>query len=74
MFYCLLTDNYVMNFFQLLDNFESLCKLYSKSKNVIAKEGIPPFYVKNLVETNDYLNEVFIVYVQFNSNQCLLNL
>nr|CAB3241738.1 eukaryotic translation initiation factor 3 subunit C [Phallusia mammillata] len=44
---------------RLADEFDNLCKLYVKSKNVILKEGIPRFYTRNLVETEDYINELW---------------
>nr|XP_039247458.1 eukaryotic translation initiation factor 3 subunit C-like [Styela clava] len=44
---------------KVLDDFDNLCKQYVKAKNVIAKEGIPPFYIRNLVETEDHINELW---------------
>ncbi|XP_076800416.1 eukaryotic translation initiation factor 3 subunit C-like [Clavelina lepadiformis] len=44
---------------KLLDEFENITKFYNKSKAVILKEGIPRFYIKILVETEDYVNELW---------------
>ncbi|KAI6178388.1 Eukaryotic translation initiation factor 3 subunit C [Aphelenchoides besseyi] len=44
---------------KLLTSFESLNKSYEKTKPVIAREGltIPRFYIRYLVELEDFLNE-----------------
>jgi translation initiation factor 3 subunit C len=36
--------------------FQDLTKAYVKSAKVIEKEGVPSFYVKELVELEDYIN------------------
>ncbi|RDD44309.1 Eukaryotic translation initiation factor 3 subunit C [Trichoplax sp. H2] len=40
-------------------NFELLGKIYQKAKNIIDKTGIPKFYVKYLVELEDYIKEIW---------------
>ena len=42
----------------LFVDFESLCKAYVKAKKVVDKEGIPRFYIRNLVELEDFVTEV----------------
>uniref|UniRef100_UPI000EF4CF26 eukaryotic translation initiation factor 3 subunit C n=1 Tax=Ciona intestinalis TaxID=7719 RepID=UPI000EF4CF26 len=44
---------------KLMDEFDNLCKLYIKSKTVVLKEGIPRFYIQNLVETEDCITELW---------------
>ena len=38
--------------------FESLQKLFAKSKSVIEVEGVPRFFIKALTELEDYTREV----------------
>jgi len=42
----------------LLSGFESLQKLFAKSKSVIDKEGVPRFFIKALAELEDFTKEV----------------
>lgn len=39
-------------------DFEALTKAYDKAKKVIDKEGIPRFYIRTLVELEDFVAEV----------------
>lgn len=41
-----------------LEEFEQLCRAFLKSKNIVDKEGIPPFYIRLLADLEDYLNQV----------------
>lgn len=41
-----------------LEEFEQLCRAFLKSKNIVDKEGVPPFYVRLLADLEDYLNQV----------------
>ncbi len=43
-------------YFQI--DFEDLGKAYDKAKKVVEKEGIPRFYIRNLTELEDFVNEV----------------
>ena len=38
--------------------YENLTRDYEKSKTVIAKEGIPNFFIKILADLEDYLQQV----------------
>ncbi|XP_005755739.1 eukaryotic translation initiation factor 3 subunit C-like, partial [Pundamilia nyererei] len=40
-----------------LEEFEQLCRAFLKSKNIVDKEGIPPFYIRLLADLEDYLNQ-----------------
>jgi len=40
--------------------YENLTRDYEKSKNVIAKEGIPNFFIKCLGDLEDYIQQVFL--------------
>lgn len=40
--------------------FENLGRAFTKAKNVIDKEGIPPTFIKCLVELEDFIKEVWI--------------
>ena len=44
---------------KLLTAFESLCKIYEKTKAIIVREGltIPRFYIRYLSEVEDFVNE-----------------
>lgn len=46
---------------KLLSSFEELCKVFEKSKRVFEKENIstPRFFIKCLVELEDFINEVW---------------
>ena len=44
---------------KLLDEFDNLCKFHNKVRAVILKEGTPRFYFRCLVETEDYVNELW---------------
>ncbi|KAK3595722.1 hypothetical protein CHS0354_025344 [Potamilus streckersoni] len=41
----------------ILSDFENLGKAFEKAKKVVDKEGVPRFYVKILVELDDFINE-----------------
>lgn len=41
---------------KILDEFEAVNKMIDKSKMLIAKNGIPKFYIKMLAEVEDFLN------------------
>ncbi|XP_052799625.1 eukaryotic translation initiation factor 3 subunit C-like isoform X2 [Mya arenaria] len=41
----------------VLTEFESLLKAYDKAKKVVEKEGIPRFYIRTLVELEDFVTE-----------------
>ncbi len=41
-----------------LEEFEQLCRAFLKSKNIVDKEGVPPFYIRLLADLEDYLNQV----------------
>lgn len=41
-----------------LEEFEQLCRAFLKSKHIVDKEGIPPFYIRLLADLEDYLNQV----------------
>ena len=41
-----------------VSGFESLQKLFAKSKSVIDKEGVPRFFIKALAELEDFTKEV----------------
>lgn len=41
-----------------LEEFEQLCRAFLKSKNIVDKEGVPPFYIRILADLEDYLNTV----------------
>ncbi|KAI1702155.1 eukaryotic translation initiation factor 3 subunit C [Ditylenchus destructor] len=44
---------------KLLSAFEALCRIYEKTKSIIAREGltIPRFYIRYLAEVEDFINE-----------------
>ncbi|XP_063337376.1 eukaryotic translation initiation factor 3 subunit C-like [Pelmatolapia mariae] len=42
-----------------LEEFEQLCRAFLKSKNIVDKEGIPPFYIRLLADLEDYLNQLW---------------
>lgn len=44
---------------KLLGTFEELCKVFEKTKAVLTRQGlsIPRFYIRNLVELEDFVNE-----------------
>ncbi|KAK0424319.1 hypothetical protein QR680_008607 [Steinernema hermaphroditum] len=44
---------------KLLTTFESLCKVYEKTKSVMARQNLstPRFYIRALAEFEDYINE-----------------
>jgi len=44
---------------KLVDHFDNLTKTHTKHKNVIQKEGTPQFYIKCLLETNDYVDTLW---------------
>lgn len=45
-----------------LEEFEQLCRAFLKSKNIVDKEGVPPFYIRLLADLEDYLNQVRTLY------------
>uniref|UniRef100_A0A7N8XXK9 Eukaryotic translation initiation factor 3 subunit C n=1 Tax=Mastacembelus armatus TaxID=205130 RepID=A0A7N8XXK9_9TELE len=42
-----------------LEEFEQLCRAFLKSKNIVDKEGVPPFYIRLLADLEDYLNQLW---------------
>ena len=44
-----------------LSDFEDLCKAFEKAKKVVEKEGMPRFYIRCLVELEDFVAEVSVV-------------
>ena len=44
-----------------IPDFDALTKAFDKAKKVVDKEGIPRFYIKTLVELEDFVAEVRIV-------------
>ncbi|XP_006009999.1 eukaryotic translation initiation factor 3 subunit C [Latimeria chalumnae] len=42
-----------------LEEFELLGKAFMKSKSIVDKEGVPKFYIRILVDLEDYLNELW---------------
>uniref|UniRef100_A0A2K5R3G1 Eukaryotic translation initiation factor 3 subunit C n=1 Tax=Cebus imitator TaxID=2715852 RepID=A0A2K5R3G1_CEBIM len=42
-----------------LEEFELLGKAYGKAKSIVDKEGVPRFYICNLADLEDYLNELW---------------
>lgn len=41
----------------VLTDFEDLGRAYDRSRKIIEKEGVPKFYIKNLGELEDFVNE-----------------
>lgn len=41
-----------------LEDFEQLCRAFLKSKTIVDKEGVPPFYIRLLADLEDYVNQV----------------
>lgn len=39
-------------------DFEQLGKAYEKARKVVEKEGVPRFYIRCLVELDDFVSEV----------------
>lgn len=50
-----------------LEEFEQLCRAFLKSKNIVDKEGVPPFYIRLLADLEDYLNQVSSPELKLNS-------
>lgn len=48
-------------FLFLFSDFEDLAKAYVKTKKVIEQTGIPRFYIKCLVELEDFISDVSIL-------------
>ncbi|XP_041740627.2 eukaryotic translation initiation factor 3 subunit C-like [Coregonus clupeaformis] len=42
-----------------LEEFEQLCRAFLKSKTIVDKEGVPPFYIRLLSDLEDYLNQLW---------------
>ncbi|KAM9816978.1 eukaryotic translation initiation factor 3 subunit C [Neosynchiropus ocellatus] len=42
-----------------LEEFEQLCRVFLKSKNIVDKEGVPSFYIRLLADLEDYLNQLW---------------
>ncbi|XP_060951127.1 eukaryotic translation initiation factor 3 subunit C [Limanda limanda] len=42
-----------------LEEFEQLCRAFLKSKNIVDKEGVPPFYIRLLADLEDYVNQLW---------------
>lgn len=49
-----------------LEEFELLGKAYGKAKSIVDKEGVPRFYIRILADLEDYLNEVWVLWVRGN--------
>ncbi|XP_059146411.1 eukaryotic translation initiation factor 3 subunit C-like isoform X2 [Physella acuta] len=47
----------IKDFANVLTDFESLTKAFEKARKVVDKEGVPRFYIKTLVELEDFINE-----------------
>ena len=43
-----------------MTDFEDLGKAFEKAKKIIDKDGIPRFFIKSLVELEDFVNAVSI--------------
>lgn len=54
-----------------LEEFEQLCRAFLKSKNIVDKEGVPPFYIRILADLEDYLNQVSSLCVKLHVLKCL---
>ena len=46
----------------LFADFEELGKAYDKARRVVESDGIPSFYIGILVELEDFINEVMVVF------------
>lgn len=55
-----------------LEEFEQLCRAFLKSKNIVDKEGVPPFYIRLLADLEDYLNQVSSPEFNHNSKDVIL--
>ena len=44
---------------KLLDEFENICKFHTKVRAVVLKEGTPRFFFRCMVETEDFVNELW---------------
>uniref|UniRef100_A0A8C8JZJ0 Eukaryotic translation initiation factor 3 subunit C n=1 Tax=Oncorhynchus tshawytscha TaxID=74940 RepID=A0A8C8JZJ0_ONCTS len=42
-----------------LEEFEQLCRAFLKSKTIVDKEGMPPFYIRLLSDLEDFLNQLW---------------
>lgn len=42
-----------------LEEFEQLCRAFTKSKNIVDKEGVPSFYIRLLADLEEYLNQLW---------------
>ncbi|KAJ7984479.1 hypothetical protein DPEC_G00355250 [Dallia pectoralis] len=42
-----------------LEEFEQLYRAFLKSKTIVDKEGVPPFYIRILADLEDYLNQLW---------------
>uniref|UniRef100_A0A8C4ZYZ2 Eukaryotic translation initiation factor 3 subunit C n=1 Tax=Gadus morhua TaxID=8049 RepID=A0A8C4ZYZ2_GADMO len=42
-----------------LEEFDQLCRAFLKSKTIVDKEGVPPFYIRLLADLEDYLNQLW---------------
>ncbi|CAL1544574.1 unnamed protein product [Lymnaea stagnalis] len=47
----------IKDFANVLTDFEGLIKAFEKARKVVDKEGVPRFYIKTLVELEDFINE-----------------
>ena len=43
----------------MVEGFDAMKKSYDKSKTVVAKEGIPNFYIRALAEIEDFVKELW---------------
>ncbi|KAH9518662.1 Eukaryotic translation initiation factor 3 subunit C [Bulinus truncatus] len=47
----------IKDFANVLTDFESLIKAFEKARKVVDKEGVPKFYIRTIVELEDFINE-----------------
>ena len=55
-----------------LEEFEQLCRAFLKSKNIVDKEGVPPFYIRLLADLEDYLNQVSRLKLNLKNTNCVI--
>uniref|UniRef100_A0A2C9JIY5 Eukaryotic translation initiation factor 3 subunit C n=1 Tax=Biomphalaria glabrata TaxID=6526 RepID=A0A2C9JIY5_BIOGL len=47
----------IKDFANVLTDFEGLTKAFEKARKVVDKEGVPKFYIRTIVELEDFINE-----------------
>ena len=45
--------------------FTSLCQIYAKSQNVIAKNGCPRAFIRCIADLETYIKEVNVIFFKF---------